>query len=118
MKRESGKPDFTLLATGSELSLAMDVASELEKRGKSVRVVSMPCWRLFEAQDAAYKEQVVGGHLGQCVSIEAATSFGWHRWVGPFGVTIAVDHYGASAPQGDLAAEYGFTVDSILTRLL
>ncbi len=117
-KKESSKPDFTLMATGSELSLAMDVAKELEKRGKAVRVISMPCWALFEAQDDSYHEAILGGEIGKRVSIEAGCSFGWHRWVGPCGITIAVDGFGASAPASDLAAEYGFTVESILTRLL
>ncbi len=118
VKKENAKPDFTLMATGSELSLAMDVAKELEKRGKAVRVISMPCWRLFEQQDDAYHQAILGGEIGKRVSIEAGCSFGWHRWVGPCGITIAVDSFGASAPAGDLATEYGFTVESILTRLL
>lgn len=119
VKREtSTPPDFTLLATGSELSLAVDVASALEKRGKAVRVVSMPCWKIFEEQSDAYKQSVIGGSLGKRVSIEAAVSFGWHKWIGPEGIAISIETFGESAPQSDLADEFGFTVDAVLDRLL
>lgn len=118
VKKEAAPPNFTLFATGSELSLALDVATGLEKRGKSVRVVSMPCWEIFEAQDDGYKASVVGGDLGKRVSIEAAVSFGWHKWIGPDGMAISMETFGESAPISDLAAEFGFTVDAILDRLL
>ena len=117
IKKESAKPDFTFFATGSEVSLALEVANALEKLGKSVRVVSMPCWGLFEEQSEAYKRSVVGGDLGRRVSIEAAVSFGWSKWIGPEGISISMETFGESAPISDLAAEYGFTVDSILDRL-
>lgn len=118
VKKESSKPDFMLIATGSELSLAIDVAAALEKIGKSVRVVSMPCWSLFEQQSEEYKHSIIGGDLGQRVSIEAGVSFGWSKWVGMDGISISIDTFGESAPMGDLAAEFGFTVDAILDRLL
>jgi transketolase len=118
VKKESAKPDFTLMATGSEVSLAIDVATALEKIGKGVRVISMPCWELFEDQSDEYKRSVVGGDLGRRVSIEAAVSFGWSKWIGPEGISISIETYGESAPLSDLAAEFGFTVDSILDRLL
>ncbi|MES2121318.1 MAG: transketolase [Chlamydiota bacterium] len=118
VKKENSKPDFALIATGSEVSLAMDVAAALEKIGKSVRVISMPCWELFDQQSDAYKNSIVGGDLGRRVSIEAGVSFGWSKWIGPEGIAISIDSFGESAPQSDLAAEFGFTVDSILDRLL
>lgn len=118
VKREREAPQFTLFATGSEVSLALDVAAALEKQGKSVRVISMPCWEIFEAQEAYYKESIVGGNLGKRVSIEAAVSFGWERWIGREGLSISIESFGASAPQSDLAKEFGFTVSSILDRLL
>ncbi len=118
VKRESAKPDFTLMATGSEVSLALDVAVSLEKIGKAVRVVSMPCWELFEEQSDDYKRSVVGGDIGRRVSIESGVSFGWAKWIGPEGVPISIETYGESAPQSDLAAEFGFTVDAIMGRLL
>jgi transketolase len=118
IKKETSKPDFTLMATGSEVSLALDVASALEKIGKSVRVISMPCWEFFEAETDEYRQLILGGDLGRRVSIEAAVSFGWAKWVGPEGICVSIDTFGESAPMSDLAAEFGFTVDSILDRLL
>ncbi|MCB1107282.1 MAG: transketolase [Chlamydiia bacterium] len=118
LKKEKGKCDYTLFATGSEVSLAMDVAGALEKQGKNVRVVSLPCWELFDLQDKKYQESVVGGDLGKRVSIEAGVSFGWHRFIGDEGIAIAIDEFGRSAPMSDIAKEFGFTVDDILNRLL
>ncbi len=118
VKKEQRPPQFTIFATGSEVSLAVEVAAALEKRDKAVRVVSMPCWELFEDQDEAYKESVVGGDLGRRVSIEAATSFGWTKWIGREGISISMESFGASAPASDLALEFGFNVDAILDRLL
>lgn len=118
IKKEKGKPQFTLFATGSEVSLAIEVAAALEKRDKSVRVVSMPCWEIFEEQNEDYKKSVVDGDLGRRVSIEAATSFGWAKWIGRDGIAISMDTFGESAPAGDLALEFGFNVDAILDRIL
>jgi transketolase len=118
VRREKGVPDFTLIATGSELSLAMDVSNALEKLGKSVRVISMPCWDLFEKQGPAYKHAVLGGNLGKRVSIEAGVDLGWHKYIGMDGVAICLDSFGLSAPAADLAKEFGFTVEDILERIL
>jgi transketolase len=117
VKKEKKKPDFTLFATGSEVSLALDVATALENHGKGVRVVSMPCWQLFEQQDEDYRNSVVGGDIGTRVSIEAAVSFGWQKWIGIDGIAISIETFGESAPQADLAADFGFTVDAILAKL-
>ncbi|MGH2637823.1 MAG: transketolase family protein, partial [Rhabdochlamydiaceae bacterium] len=117
VRHEKKTADYTLFATGSELSLALDVATALEHQGKSVRVVSMPCWELFEAQDSAYQASIVGGNLGKRVSIEAGVSFGWQKWIGFDGIAISIETFGASAPQADLAAEFGFTVDAVLNKL-
>ena len=116
--KEKASPDFTLIATGSEVQLALDVTEELEKKDKSVRVVSMPCWELFEKQSADYKQSVLGGDLGQRVSIEAGVEMGWERYIGPEGIAICMEGFGLSAPISDLAQEFGFTVDSILSRIL
>lgn len=118
IKKETLTPDFTLMATGSEVALALDVAKELEKRDKSVRVVSMPCWEIFELQDDEYKAAVLGGSIGRRVSIEAGVEFGWHKWIGMDGIAISMDTFGFSAPAGELARECGFTVESILERIL
>ena len=118
VKKEESKPDFTLFSTGSELPLAMDVAKDLEKLGKQVRVVSVPCWELFEKQSTEYKESVVGGDLGKRACIEAGTEMGWHKFIGLDGVAITVDTFGLSAPAGLIAEELGFTTGAILEQLL
>lgn len=118
IKKEKGKADYTLIATGSELALAYDVATELEKKGKQVRLVSMPSWEIFEAQDEAYKKSIFGGDIGKRVSIEAGVEQGWHKYIGFDGIAIAVDRFGASAPEKALAEEYGFTTSAILDRIL
>ena len=118
LKKEREKPDFTLVATGSEVSVAIGVAEELEKMGKNVRVISMPCVELFEEQSESYKDSVFGGNLGKRVSIEAAAELGWHKYIGRDGIAICMESFGASAPADDLAKEFGFTVEAILERLL
>lgn len=116
-KEEKDEIDYTLLATGSELSLAMDVAKALQDKGKVVRVVSMPCWEIFEEQSEEYRKSVLCGNLGIRVSIEAGVSLGWHKYLGRGGIAISVDTFGASAPQKQVAEEFGFTVEKILKRL-
>ncbi|MBU6446718.1 MAG: transketolase, partial [Verrucomicrobia bacterium] len=118
IKKEKGRADYTLFATGSELSLSLEVAASLEKLGKSVRVVSMPCWALFEMQGAEYKHSVVEGDLGVRVAIEAGSDFGWHRYIGRHGIAICMESFGHSAPAAELAQEFGFTADAIVERLL
>lgn len=117
-KKEKRTPDFTLFSTGSELFLAMEVAERLEKMGKSVRVVSCPCWELFDAQPEEYRESIVGGDLGKRVSIEAGVDVGWHKYIGREGLAICMEGFGHSAPAQALAPEFGFTVDAIIERLL
>ncbi|MFS8564135.1 MAG: transketolase [Rhabdochlamydiaceae bacterium] len=117
VKKETTSPRFIIFATGSEVSLAIEVASALHKRGQAARVVSMPCWKLFEEQDQAYKDSVLGPKESIKVSIEAAATFGWQKWVGLEGLAIGIDMFGESAPQSDLESEFGFTVDAILDRL-
>lgn len=118
LKKEKGKPDYTLFATGSEVALAMEAATRLEQLGKQVRVVSMPCWALFEKQPENYKKSIVDGDLGVRVAIEAASEFGWHRYIGRGGIAICMEGFGHSAPMADLAQEFGFTADAIVERLL
>lgn len=118
VKKEKAVPTHTLFATGSELALALDTASELEKRGKDVRVVSMPCWELFDKQNPDYKKAIMGGDLGKRVSIEAGVDLGWHKYIGIDGIAICMDTFGASAPASSLAQEFGFQVDQILERIL
>jgi len=118
IRKEKTNPDYTLIATGSEVSLALDVARELEKLGKQVRVISMPCWELFEKQGQEYKENLLGGNIGKRVSIEAGIEHGWHKYIGIDGIAISVDTFGLSAPGQALKEEFGFTVPSILERIL
>ncbi len=118
VKREKSKPDFTLIATGSELYLALNVAGELEKLSKSVRVISMPCWELLDNQDLEYINHLFEGDLGKRVSIEAGVELGWHKYIGRHGISICMESFGASAPASVLAKEFGFTVEGILERIL
>lgn len=118
IKKEQSSPDYTLVATGSELHLSLDVARELEKLGKDVRVISMPCWELFEKQDDSYKEKIFGGNLGKRVSIEAGVDQGWHKYIGSDGIAICMESFGLSAPIQMLVEEFGFNVPSILERIL
>ena len=108
------KTDLILIATGSEVSLALDAARLLaEKKGIRARVVSMPSMELFAQQDAAYRESVLPQAIRARVSIEAAATFGWARWVGDHGVTIGLDRFGASAPAAELAKAFGFTPEAV-----
>lgn len=118
LRKEKKKPDVTIFATGSEVVLAMDVADRLESLSKSVRVVSFPCWELFEEQSGEYKESIMGGDIGLRVSIEAASDFGWTKYIGSEGLSIAVEGFGHSAPIEDLRQEHGFTTDGILERIM
>ncbi|MFZ4665302.1 MAG: transketolase [Prochlorotrichaceae cyanobacterium] len=109
-----GTPDLILIGTGSEVPLAIEAASVLTGEGKKVRVVSMPCWELFEEQDAAYKESVLPKAVTKRVSVEAGLSMGWCRYVGDQGAMVAVDRFGASAPGGLVMEKYGFTVENVV----
>ncbi|OFQ09132.1 MULTISPECIES: transketolase [Staphylococcus] len=111
------KPEYLLLATGSEVSLAIETAKDLDKQGKGVRVVSMPNWFAFEQQSDEYKESVIPKELTKRVAIEMASPLGWHKYVGTEGKVIGIDGFGASAP-GDLVVEkYGFTKENILNQI-
>ena len=107
-----GTPDLILIGTGSEVPLCIKAAAELS--GTKVRVVSMPCWELFEEQDAAYKESVLPKAITKRVAVEAGSSMGWCRYVGSEGAIVAVDTFGASAPGDLVMKEYGFTVENVV----
>ena len=112
----AGTPDLILMGTGSEVSLCIAAADKLTTEGKKVRVVSMPSWELFEAQTAAYKESVLPKAVTKRLSVEAACSFGWHKYVGTEGDTVSIDTFGASAPGGICMEKFGFTVDNVLAK--
>ena len=110
LKDCEGTPDLIYIATGSEVALAFHAAEELEKDGKKVRVVSMPCCEEFDRQSAEYKEQVLPAAVRARVAIEAGTTTTWYKYVGLDGKVLGLDHYGASAPADKLFERYGFTV--------
>lgn len=110
-------PEYLLLATGSEVSLAVEAAKDLDAQGKGVRVVSMPNWFAFEQQSEEYKESVIPSNITKRVAIEMASTLGWHKYVGTQGKVIGIDGFGASAP-GDLVVEkYGFTKENVLNQI-
>jgi transketolase len=105
----------TLIATGSEVAIAMAAREALAGEGIGVAVVSLPCWELFEAQDASYRAEVLGG--APRIGIEAAGGFGWERWLGPDGLFIGMPGYGASAPAEELYQYFGITPDTIVAAV-
>jgi transketolase len=106
-------PKVILLATGSELHLAVDAREKLEAGGVPTRVVSMPCWEFFDAQPHAYRDDVLPPAVRVRVSIEAGVTLGWRKYVGDAGGSIGVDRYGASAPGDVVMREYGITADHL-----
>ncbi len=115
LKNCEGEPELILIATGSEVGLAMQAQAKLAEQGRRVRVVSMPCTSVFEQQDAAYRQQVLPVEVGARIAIEAAHPDYWYKYVGLDGRVIGVNTFGESAPAGVLFEEFGFTVDNILT---
>jgi transketolase len=108
----AGTPELILIATGSEVALAVAAAERLA--GRRVRVVSLPCWERFAAQDAAYREAVLPASVSARVAVEAGVSAAWYRYVGLGGAVVGIDHFGASAPAGELFEHFGFTVDGVV----
>ena len=108
--------DAVLIATGSELALALEVHDRLADTGTSLRVVSMPCREAFAEQSGDYRNSVLGGDLPRA-SIEAGATFGWGDLTGLDGLNIGIDHFGASAPDDVLAEKYGFTAEAVAERV-
>ncbi|MDQ1324839.1 MAG: transketolase, partial [Chloroflexota bacterium] len=109
----NGEPELLLIATGSELALAYGAAEALEADGIPTRVVSLPCWERFEAQDQAYRDSVLPPSVRKRVTVEMGISLGWERYAGDEGAIIGIDHFGASAPAGTILREFGFTVERV-----
>ena len=109
-----GTPDVILMASGSEVEIAHDAYKQLTEEGVKARLVSLPCWELFEEQDDDYKESVLPSEVRARVSIEAGSTLGWYKYVGLDGVAIGVDTFGASAPYEKLYEEFGLTVDAMV----
>ena len=110
---EAGAPDLILVATGSELQLAVGAADLLEGQGIRTRVVSLPCWERFEAQEATYRDAVLPPAIHHRVAIEALTPFGWERYATSDGAIIGIEHFGASAPGDEVLRRFGFTVERV-----
>ncbi len=112
-----GEPDALLLATGSEVALAIEAQGRLAEEGVAARVVSLPCREIFERQERAYRDEVLPPSVVKRLSIEAGVTLGWERWIGAEGASVGVDRFGASAPGSALAEAYGFTADAIVGRV-
>jgi transketolase len=111
---ENGLPDLLLLATGSEVWLTLEAARKLKEEGTNARVVSMPCWELFEQQPADYREEVLPPDVRARLAVEAGVALGWERWVGDHGTSISLDRFGASAPGAVVLENLGYGVDNVV----
>jgi transketolase len=109
-----GKPEVLLLATGSEIHIALEAYRTLAQEGIKARVVSLPCWELFDDQDDDYKESVLPSAVTARVSIEAGVTTGWQKYVGLTGIAIGVDQFGASAPYKRIYEEYSLTAEAVM----
>ena len=112
----NGTPELILFGTGTELDLCVQAAKQLTAEGKKVRVVSMPCVELFDEQSDAYKEQVLPAAIRKLIVVEAAESFGWHRFIGLDGDSVTMNRFGASAPGGTCMEKFGFTVENVVAK--
>jgi len=112
-----GQPDAIIIATGSEVELALKAAEQLRTTGKNIRVVSMPSTNIFDAQDAAYRESVLPSAVTKRVAVEAGVTDGWWKYVGTNGKIVGLDRFGESAPAGQLFKEFGFTVENVVKNV-
>lgn len=116
LSEASKNPELILMATGSEVSLIMQAQAKLEEAGISTRVVSMPCWELFEKQSAAYKEKVLPKAIKKRLAVEMASPMGWHKYITDEGDVLAMHGFGESAPAEELYKEFGFTVENVVNK--
>ena len=114
----NGSPDMILMASGSEVAVTLEAAQALDEQGIHGRVVSMPCWELFESQPADYRDEVLPPDVKVRISVEAGVALGWKKWVGDEGDSISIEHFGASAPGNVVLEKFGYTVDNIVARSL
>jgi transketolase len=110
---EGGPPQVIIIATGSEVQLALEAREKLAGEGIRARVVSMPSWALFEKQPQRYRDAVLPPQVTARVSVEAGSPLGWRKWVGDRGIIIGLDHFGASAPGEIVMEKFGFTADHV-----
>jgi transketolase len=111
-----GNPDVILVATGSEVAIALQAAEMLDGEGAPVRVVSMPCWELFAQQDAAYQDRVLPPRVRSKIVVEAGIRQGWERWVGRDAGFVTIETFGASAPYQVLYEKYGITAEHVVAE--
>ncbi|MCL2378001.1 MAG: transketolase [Defluviitaleaceae bacterium] len=112
----TGQPDILLMASGSEVELIVGAQADLKEQGIHARVISVPCMEIYNAQDDAYKESVMPKAVRPRLAVEAASSFGWHKYTGLDGDVIGIDGFGASAPAGELFKAYGFTAQHVVSK--
>jgi len=117
LRDSDGEPEVIVIATGSEIELAVKAAEELNSKGQKIRVVSMPSTNVFDAQDAAYRESVLPSSVTKRVVVEAGVTDGWWKYVGTNGKIVGIDHFGESAPAGLLFKEFGFTVENVIANI-
>ena len=115
--KEEKQCDAIIIASGSEVNLAMNAKTELLKKGIDVRVVSMPCQEIFDQQDEAYKQSVLPNDVRKRLSVEMASSFGWHKYAGLDGIVMSIDEFGRSAPANQVIESFGFTVDKVVENV-
>ena len=115
IKDSTETPDLLLIATGSEVSLALNAAEIMETEGKNVRVISFPCWEIFEQQSNEYKNQIFPPEISARLSIEMGVAMGWKKYVGNIGESLSIEIFGASAPDSILYEKYGFTVENVVS---
>jgi transketolase len=115
---KGGEPELLLMATGSEVSLCIDAYEKLTQQGVKVRVISMPCWEIFDKQSPEYQEQVLPNKVRARVAVEQASTFGWHRYVGRHGTVLGMTTFGSSAPLKDLLKKFGFTPEGVVAACL
>jgi transketolase len=113
---EPGSPDLILIATGAQVGLALEAGRKLAAEGTAVRVVSMPCWELFEEQPAEYRDDVLPPEVKARLSIEPGVELGWSKWVGDRGGSISIEHFGSSAPGTTVLEKFGYNLDNVVAR--
>ena len=117
LKDTDGTPDAILLSTGSEVTICLDAADKLAADGVNVRVVSMPCWKLFDEQDAAYRESILPAAVTKRVAVETGIKMGWDKYIGSDGAFIGMDSFGASAPAEQLYEHFGITAAAVADKV-
>jgi len=117
LAREEGELQGIIIASGSEVALALAARDQLQQEGIGTRVVSLPCWELFEQQSAAYRDEVLPPACTARVAVEAASTFGWERYVGRCGRVVGMTGFGASGPAGKLFEHFGFTEENVARQM-